>query len=171
MDHGAIINGYPTFTKPNFVYEFGVANVYKTILYDRYKDDCYTLKQMNIKPDEKITDFVVNKMFTKLLYNHTMLYNNLHSTFTFIRDEEGISKFKDTRYNIQVPKSFLGLSYKNITDHFIGINELMVTETFNRPLKKVFDMQVDLLNLCKDQYIDKYPRDTQTLDMSKNEYI
>ena len=69
------------------------------------------------------------------------------------------------------PKSFNNLSFDLPNDFFTGTNEPIVTETFNRGLKKVYDMQTDLLSMSKDHYTDVYPPVSKTLDISKSEYI
>ena len=100
-----------------------------------------------------------------------MLYNNIHSQFAFTRDDNGVPVFNDVEYNVKVPKIFKGLSFDQPNNMFVGNNEIMVTETFNRPLKEIFDMQTAMLDICQDKYIDIYPKKDKLLDISKNEYI
>ncbi|MBC8416911.1 hypothetical protein H8E06_01100 [bacterium] len=166
-----VARALPAYNNPTYIYEFGVANLYKTIIYDRYRESCYSASQLKINKNEFISSWVVNKCFTKLIYNHVLLYNNFHSNFTFVRDASGNAVFKDTRFITKSPKTFNNLSFDSPNDFFTGTNEPIVTETFNRGLKKIYDMQLGLLKMSKDHYIDVYPPVSKTLDITKSEYI
>ena len=167
----ALASQQPTHTKPAYIYEFDVSNIYKTIIYDRYKDSCYNLQQIKVHKDEFVSNWVINKCLTKLVYNHVLLYNNLHSQFTFVRDDYGTPTYKDVEYNVKMPKIFKDINFDKPNNMFVGINEGVVCETLNRPLEEIYHMQQALIELCRDKYVDVYPKKTKVLDMSKNEYI
>ena len=172
LGHSAVISSqYPVKVNPVYIYEFNIANLYKTVIYDRYKDTCYHLKQIEVNNNELVSNLVVNKCFTKMVYNHVMLYNHFHSHFTFTRDDYGVPVYDDVQYNVETPKKFKSMSFDVPNNLFVGINELLVTETLNRPLREVYEMQLALLRLCQDTYVDTYPKRSKTLDISTNEYI
>lgn len=170
--HSAVIaRALPAYNNPTYIYEFGVSNLYKTIIYDRYREHCYSIEQLKVNSQEFVSSWVINKCLTKLVFNHTWLYNNFHSNFTFVRDADGKSVYKDTQFISKSPKTFDKLSFDLPNDFFTGNNEAIVTETFNRPLRKIFDMQVDLLSICKEKYVDVYPPYNKTLNISTSEYV
>ena len=166
-----VARALPAYNNPTYIYEFGVANLYKTIIYDRYRESCYSMSQLKLNNQEFVSSWVINKCLTKLIFNHVVLYNNFHSNFTFVRDASGNSVFKDTQFISKSPKTFNNLSFDLPNDYFTGTNEAIVTETFNRALNKIYNMQLDLLSLSKDHYVDVYPPVTKTLDLSKSEYV
>ena len=97
--------------------------------------------------------------------------NNLHSRFVFVRDDLGVPVFDGVEYNVEIPKAFKNISFDGPSNMFVGNNELLVTETINRPLNEIHRMQTAILGLCKDKYIDLFPKKNKLLDISKNEYI
>ena len=54
-------------------------------------------------------------------------------------------------------------AYATTLDNYIGINEPVLAETINRPLKEIYDMQSTLLTLSKEKYTNKYPLATQVV--------
>ena len=170
--HSAVVSrAMPSHNNPTYIYEFGIANLYKTIIYDNYRKSCYSIDQLELNEKEFVSSWVINKCLTKMVYNHVVLYNNFHSNFTFVRDVSGNPVYRDTQFIAYTPKTFKDLSFDVPNDFFTGTNEIIVTETFNRPLKGIYDMQRDLVSLCDERYVDVFPPHNKTLNISTGEYI
>lgn len=145
------------------VFKFDEKVNYMSIIYDSYKSDTYSLSSIVVDEEEYITNWVVNKSFHKLIYNHLLLRDNLHSKYRSMYDNQGrlqysgIDYVKDTDPNLYV--------YAPDLNNFIGLNEPVMAETINRPLQYVYDLQINLLDMVKEKISNKYPYPEQVVGL------
>jgi hypothetical protein len=86
---------------------------------------------------------VYNKALGKLLYCHTSLINNIKSKFIAEYNGEGKKIYKGLRFVL--PQEISYYPFIPDIDNYIGINELVLAETVNRTLKKIYDVQSALI--------------------------
>lgn len=143
------------------IFKFDEQISYQTIAYDSYKSYTYPMSSISIDGDEYITSLVVNKALSKLLYNHLIFRDNLHSKYSGTYDStgrlqyNGVSYIKDTDTNL--------FEYEPVLNNYVGLNEPVLAATINRPLNEVYKIQKTLLDMCKERYTNKYPYATQTV--------
>ena len=128
---------------------------YKSTIYDAYKSDTYSLSSFTIDEGEYVTNWVINKSLHKLIYNHLIFRDNIHSKYRGQYDDQGrlqylgIDYIKDTDPNL--------FTYNPDLNNFIGLNEPVMADVVNRPLEKIYDLQVNLLDMVNEKISNKYP--------------
>ena len=137
------------------VFKFDEKVNYKSTIYDAYKSDTYSLSSFTIDEEEYVTNWVINKSLHKLIYNHLLFRDNIHSKYRGQYDNQGrlqylgIDYIKDTDPNL--------FTYNPDLNNFIGLNEPVMADVVNRPLEKIFDLQVNLLDMVNEKISNKYP--------------
>ena len=145
------------------VFKFNEKINYQSVVYDRYKINAYALSAVNINTDEYVTSWVINKAMYKILYNHLLFRDNLHSRYMGEYDDQGRVQYAGINY---VKDSDANLYLYNLSlDNFIGLNEPVLAETINRPLKQLYDLQVDLLDMVSETVLNKYPYNNQVVGL------
>jgi hypothetical protein len=143
------------------IFKFDEKVSYQTIIYDSYKSYIYSLSSINVNGDEYNTSWVVNKSIYKLLYNHLLFRDNIHSKYTGTYDRvgriqyAGVSYIKDADPNL--------FTYDTSLNNFVGLNEPVFAETINRPLSEIHKLQTSLLGMCKEKYTNKFPYPDQVV--------
>ena len=147
------------------IFTFNESTLYQTIVYDSYKPQPYPLSAINIDGDELVTSWVVNKSLDKLIYNHLLFSENIHSKYVGIYDlETGRPRYNGVNY---ITDSDPNLDNYTISlDYYIVINEPLLAETINRPLNQIYKLQLNLLSMCREKYTNKYPAATQCVEVS-----
>ena len=108
-----------------------------------------------IDEEEYVTNWVINKSLHKLIYNHLLFRDNIHSKYRGQYDDQGrlqylgIDYIKDTDPNL--------FTYNPDLNNFIGLNEPVMADVVNRPLEKIYDLQVNLLDMVNEKISNKYP--------------
>ena len=141
------------------IFKFDERVEHKTIVYDAHKLNLYALSAINVVGDEYVTSWVINKAFYKMIYNHLLFRDNLHLKYVGTYDNVGRLQYAGTNYITDVDNNLFG--YTAGLDHFVGINEPVLAETINRPLKKIHDLQESLLHMCREKVTNKYPYSDQ----------
>ena len=136
---------------------------YQTIVYDKYKTDLYSLSAINIAGNEYVTSWVINKALHKLIYNHLLFRDNFHSKYIALYDGNGRVQYTGVNYIKDVDTNLF--EYSTSLNNFIGLNEPVLAETINRPLKEIYNMQLKLIDMCKERYTNKYPHPTQIVGL------
>jgi hypothetical protein len=137
---------------------------YQTIVYDTYKAGTYALSSINIVGDEHVTSWVINKAIHKLLYNHLLFKDNLHSRYSGKYDFIGRIQYNGTRYIKDIDPNMF--NYTVTLDNSVSLNEPVFAETVNRPLKALYDTQTKLVDMCRETYINKFPYPEQCVALT-----
>ena len=134
---------------------------YQTTVYDRYKTDIFSMSSIAVHSEEYVSSWVINKALNKLIYNHQLFKDNLFGKFVGTYNMTGRIQFNNVEYITDTDQNLF--AYATTLDNYIGINEPVLAETINRPLKEIYDMQSTLLTLSKEKYTNKYPLATQVV--------
>ena len=123
------------------------------LYYPNFYENCFVLRDIKIKTQELVNSITFNKTTEKLVYNHSAFFENLCKKIYSYYDDNRVptlSTVIDSTFTL--PDTF------NITNNFyIGLNEPLITDVINRPLTKLYEQQVDLFNLIKENYTNNYP--------------
>ena len=136
---------------------------YRTLVHDDYKTDLIALTSVNVIGAEYVTDTTVNKSLNKLLFNHLIFRDNFLMKYVGAYDAAGRVQLTSTQYLTESQFTLSG--YEITQDHFIGLNEPVFADNINRTLKKVYDLQIDLLDLCKEKITNKFPFAAQVITL------
>jgi hypothetical protein len=114
-------------------------NVISLLVNDNF--NIHDFEDLKIKKDEYVTNWVVQKAFKKVYFNHSELMKEIK--FKLFENNDSISILEDKIYN----QLFLNFTTK--TDEPIGlnvgINENFQAEVFNRIINELLDVQTLLL--------------------------
>ena len=89
------------------------------------------------------------------MYNHLLFRDNIHSKYSAFYQPsgniiyEGLTRITDSDIH--------AYSYEIEQSNLIGINEIMLSETINRPLKEIYDLQLKMLEMLKVKFTNSYP--------------
>jgi hypothetical protein len=146
-----------------FVEPFEKTN-YKTLVYDLYKTQAYDLSSTEINMNEYVSAFMLNKALYKLLYNHMIFNDHIHSKFTAQYQVNGQAQLTDISYIEDNQTNILNLSAEQ--DYFVGINEPCIASVVNRCIKKIHDLQLEIASNLQTKFTNKYPLVEQTVELS-----
>ncbi len=146
------------------IFKFKEKVSYQTTVYDSYKTYAYPMSSINIDSSEYITSWVINKAIDKLIYNHLLFRDNFHSKYKGTYDSVGRIQYSGVNYITD--KDVNLFSYNPGLDNYVGLNEPVLAETINRPLYELYLMQQKLLEMCKENYTNKYPYATQIVTVT-----
>ena len=121
------------------------------------------LTAINIVGAEYVTDTTVNKSLNKLLFNHLIFRDNFLMKYVGAYDSAGRVQLTGAQYLTETQFTLSG--YEITQDNFIGLNEPVFADNINRALKKVYDLQIDLLDLCKENITNKFPLPAQVINL------
>jgi hypothetical protein len=125
-----------------------------------YPINLISLSAIVIQEGEFTDPFTINKALSKSLYNNLTFRDNLHSRFLKYIDLYGIVQIQGTRYIVDGETNIY--SYSINLNNFVGINEIVSTAVINRCLEQIYNLQVNLLDLCQSVYICGYIPPTLT---------
>ena len=145
------------------IFQFNEKINYKTIARDAYKSNTFSLSSVKIGEDEYVTSWVINKALHKFLYNHLLLKDATFGKFVSQYDDFGRSEYVDIEYVTELNDNLFDYSLN--LDNFIGLNEVVLAETINRPLQKIYDLQGTLLKMCNERYINSFPLSNQIVGL------
>ena len=146
-----------------FIEPFEKTN-YKTLIYDFYKTQTYDLSSVEINMNEYVSSYMINKALYKLFYNHMIFNDHIHSKFTGQYLYNGQVELTNISYIEHNQTNILNLSANQ--DYFIGINEPCIASVVNRCIKKICDLQLDILANLQTKFTNKYPLVEQTVELS-----
>jgi len=107
--------------------------------------DVYSFDEINFNPNEYLQNWVINKNLSKLIINHMRLRDQIIGKFIASRDYLGNIFFKGTRYLL--PDELDSIYFEQDITYYIGGNEITTNSIVNRPLQKIYDIQVKLLKV------------------------
>lgn len=123
------------------------------LYHPNFYTNCYILNDIKIKTQELVNSITFNKTTEKLVYNHSAFFENIcRKVYSYYDDNRipTLSTVIDSTFDL--PDSF------NVDNNFyIGLNEPLITDVINRPLIKLYEQQVDLFNIIKEEYTNSYP--------------
>ena len=137
------------------IFKFVDQNSFVSLVYDEYKYYAYNFDHVKVQPGEFASSIVFNKSFLKSFYNHGLLVNNLHSTYGGLYDTEGNGYFTNLNY-IANDKADI-YNYQIDAVNLIGINEIVLSETVNRPLEMLYEHQKSILAAIQPEYMNYFP--------------
>jgi len=146
-----------------FIEPFEKTN-YKSLIYDFYKTQTYDLSSVDINMNEYVSSYMVNKALYKLLYNHMIFNDHLHSKFTGQYLNTGQVELTNIAYLHANETNTLNLSADQ--DYFVGINEPCIASVINRCIKKIYDLQLEITHNMQTKITNKYPLVEQTVELS-----
>ena len=145
------------------VFKFNERVNYRTLVHDAYKQYVYSLSAINIVSDEFVTSWTINKSLHKLIHNHLLFRDNTLFKFEGTYDEVGRLQFTKSRHILDSDRNLFG--YTVGLDNNIGINEPVYAETINRPIRKLYDLQLELVGMCEEVITNKYPYASQVVEL------
>jgi hypothetical protein len=126
-------------TNNGVIYRFLESASYQNAFYDTYESQIFTLSSLQINPQENTNNFTFNKAFSKLLFNHSILKENAKAKFQGTFDANDSLGFDGIKYPTDT--EYQALHYKNTLDNYVGINEIVLSETINRPIYEIYKLQ------------------------------
>ena len=121
------------------------------------------IEDITIKHEEYVSTLVYNKMILKLLYNNTILLENMMRRFSTKYDALGFSRYVGFNYFIE--EELKKITYNVTENAYVGVNELVLTSTINRCLEQVYNLQLTVQELLQEKSINVYPLITQVIDL------
>ena len=120
---------------------------YKSIMYSSFDVNVLPRSNINVHPEEFVNHFIFNKIFSKLLYNHSVLRESIR--MKFIGQYNTKTKLTDLSisyinpYSKQIKQLY---EYTESLNNYVGINEPIITSVINRCIQQIYDMQLLLLD-------------------------
>ena len=145
----------------NNIYKFIEDSGFENSFESSVDDKVLTFREIKINPEENVDIVVYNKAFYKLLYNNFILLENISRKFATYFDDKGISQYIGFRY-LNADELRL-LIYDLSLDNYISSNELVVSDTINRCLRCIFDLQSTILSNMKEKSVNVYPDPGKTI--------
>jgi hypothetical protein len=139
----------------NTIYRFVEDSAYENSFELNIEQKTLALKHLIIKPEENVDVIVYNKMLYKNIYNNLILLENTSRRFATVYDDNGISQYIGFKYltNPELEE----IVYNVSDDHYVSSNEIILTETVNRCLKKIYDLQIKILTNMQETSMNVYP--------------
>jgi len=125
------------------IYYFKEPNLVKTVLKLPNFDNFGSVFTLN--PNEYIQGSSLNKEIYKLMYDIINLKNNIIGRFTGSYDALNVFIYNDYNYNIDLTQLYNNTNY----EYFIHDNEKNITGVINRTIRKIYDLQLQLITLTQ----------------------
>ena len=147
----------------NTVYRFVEDSGFENSLESEIDQNILLFDDLRVDSDENIDVISYNKAIFKTLYNNLILLENISRKFATFFDEKGISQYLGFRY---VNESELQtLNYEITMNHYISNNELVLSETVNRCLKQIYDLQYTISENMQEKSVNVYPDPNKTIKL------
>ena len=124
---------------------------------------------------EYVSSLVYNKVFHKLLSNHTKLLKSIIYKFQCKYNSTGSLLLNQLEYISQ--EGFNMLLPDVSINNYIGINEYVTPGTLNRCLKEIYEIQLNILKVLSPNIINTFPLESEDSPLEPytytpgNEYI
>lgn len=146
-----------------FISDTATASVYRSLenasyqnaFYDTFESQIFTLSSIQINQQENVSNFTFNKSFSKILFNHFVLKENGKSKFQGTFDANDDLLFDGIKYPTDEESS--SLLYETTLDNYIGINEIVLSETINRPIEKIYELQESIADFLQTRKTNTFP--------------
>ena len=145
------------------IYRFLEDIGHQDAFFDTFQTQIFPVSSLRINPNEYLNNFTFNKSFSKLLFNHFVLKENARGKFEGTFDSEGTLLYDGLRYPLD--HEIAALEYNTSNDNYIGINEIFLSKTINRPLKRIYDLQLLILDFIKERRTNTFPLSTAAVTL------
>jgi hypothetical protein len=125
--------------------------------------DIYTFDDMAFNKEEYIQNWIFNKNLSKLIINHMRLRDQIIGKYIAARDIKGNITFRGTRYLL--PDELDDIFFEQDITYYIGANEIFANNIVNRALRKIYDIQVKILNILRAE-VTNYPNVDQVITLN-----
>ena len=142
-----------------FTDDHNSTKLYNENFYTNY----FTLSNILVLPQEVVNNITFNKTTKKIIYNHYSLFENLNKKiYSFYNTTSGLAAYPSL--SVIAPHQFTRPSALNENHNlFIGVNEPLLTDVINRPLKLLFNQQEALFDLIKEESLNTNPPEDYTV--------
>ena len=141
-----------------------VDNHLTTKLYnENFYSNYFSLSNILVLPQEVVNNITFNKTTKKLIYNHYSLFENLNKKiYSFYNTASGLAAYPTL--SAIVPHEFTKPT-ELAENHnlYIGVNEPLLTDVINRPLKLLHSQQTALFDLIKEESLNNNPPSDYTV--------
>ena len=136
-----------------FIDDHATTKLYNENFYTNY----FTLSNILVLPQEVVNNITFNKTTKKLIYNHYSFFENLNKKiYSFYNTTSGIAPYP--ALSAIVPHQFdRPTALEENKNLFIGVNEPLLTDIINRPLKLLYEQQAALFDLIKETSLNSNP--------------
>lgn len=136
-----------------FIDDHDTIKLYDSNFYTNY----FSLSNILILPQEVVNNITFNKTTKKLIYNHFSFFENLNKKiYSFYNTTSGLAAYPTL--SAIVPHEFSKpTALEENSNLFIGINEPLLTDVINRPIKLLYDQQKALFDLIKEESLNSNP--------------
>lgn len=107
----------------------------------------YNTTRFGTFEDEYVNAFTINKEIYKQIFNILSLRNLLKGKFTGSFNRSGNLLYE--QYDYITDEELNQISIENVEDFYVHENEHVSSETLNRGLKKIYNIQQKMINLIK----------------------
>ena len=141
-----------------------VDNHLTTKLYnENFYSNYFSLSNILVLPQEVVNNITFNKTTKKLIYNHYSLFENLNKKiYSFYNTTSGLAAYPTL--SAIVPHEFTKpTELEENHNLYIGVNEPLLTDVINRPLKLLHSQQTALFDLIKEESLNSNPPSDYTV--------
>ena len=140
-----------------FIDDHATTKLYNENFYTNY----FTLSNILVLPQEVVNNITFNKTTKKIIYNHYSLFENLNKkifSYYFTSTDVTSAFAPYPTLSAIVPHQFDRPSaLEDNHNLYIGVNEPLLTDVINRPLKLLYEQQAALFNLIKETSLNTNP--------------
>lgn len=141
------------------IFEFFEDSNYERSIQTEFDEKVLYFNDLQVYDKEYVSTLTYNKVFTKHIYNNSLLIENTYRKFTTKFNPSGIPQYIGFRY---LNETQLDQTKYDITlDHYIGTNELVTTNTFNRCMEQLLEIQNNVKDKMQEKSINVFPLITQ----------
>jgi len=145
------------FISPTVTYVFGDKDISTKLYHENFYTNYFSLSDILVLPQETVSNITFNKTTKKLIYNHFSLFENLNKkVYSYYNDVKGMF-LMPTLCTINYKAFDLPSNFTIDSNFYIGVNEPLLTDVVNRPLELLYNQQVDLFNLIKEESLNNNP--------------
>lgn len=129
-----------------------------TKLYDdSFYTNYFSLSNILVLPQEIVNNITFNKTTKKLIYNHYSFFESLNKKiYSFYNTASGLAAYPTL--SVIAPHQFTRPSALEENHNlYIGVNEPLLTDVVNRPLKLIYNQQEALFDLIKEESLNSSP--------------
>jgi hypothetical protein len=144
--------------------EHVTTKLYSENLYTNY----FTLSDILVLPQEIVNNITFNKTTKKLIYNHYSLFENLNKKVYSFYDPSSGTAAVPTLCTVNYHEFTKPTSFDDNSNLYIGVNEPLLTDVINRPLKLLYSQQESLFDLIKEESLNSNPPDNIAIRLPAN---
>jgi len=144
-----------------FLDDHATTKLYHENFYTNY----FSLSNILVLPQEIVNNVTFNKTTKKLIYNHYSFFENLNKKiYSSYSTVAGLAPFPTL--SAIVPHEFTKpQALEENHNLYIGVNEPLLTDVINRPLRLLFAQQEALFDLIKEESLNSNPPADYTIHL------